>query len=81
MNILLTGGAGYIGSNVALALIRDGYEVVILDNLSNSSIQVIYDLQDFSKKNIKFFKANIADTDFVRNLLIEIMYVCLLKRI
>ena len=39
--ILLTGGTGYIGSHVCIELIKKGYEVIIIDNLCNSSIKVL----------------------------------------
>ena len=41
MRVLLTGGAGYIGSHTALALLNAGYDVVVLDNLSNSSPEAL----------------------------------------
>ena len=41
MKILLTGGAGYIGSHTAIELIERGYEAVIADNLVNSSVKVL----------------------------------------
>ncbi|MCE3244759.1 MAG: UDP-glucose 4-epimerase GalE, partial [Arthrobacter sp.] len=39
MKVLVTGGAGYIGSHTALCLLEDGHEVVVLDNLMNSSVE------------------------------------------
>ena len=54
MNILLTGGAGYIGSHVALSLIDKGYKVHIIDNLSTGNIKLI-------PKNASFTNCNIND--------------------
>ncbi len=66
--ILITGGAGYIGSHSAIDFIKSGYDVVILDNLSTGHIEIIDRIKDFaSGKNIKgrfidFINADIKDT-------------------
>jgi UDP-glucose 4-epimerase len=62
MNLLLTGGAGYIGSHVALALLDQGHKVTIIDNLINGSKRLI------PKKAI-FLKCDIADNKKISNLL------------
>lgn len=54
MKILLTGGAGFIGSHTAIELDKAGYEVVIGDNLSNSKIDVIDSIRKITGKNIEF---------------------------
>ena len=61
MKILLTGGAGYIGTHTAVALIESGHEIVIADNFSNSSHLVIERLEDISKIKIKHYQVDIAD--------------------
>ena len=61
MKILLTGGAGYIGTHTAVALIESGHEIVIADNFSNSSHLVIERLEDISKIKIKYYQVDIAD--------------------
>lgn len=48
--ILLTGGAGYIGSHMLLELLKADYEVLVLDNLSNSSIEAIKRVEKLAKK-------------------------------
>lgn len=51
MKILVTGGAGYIGSNICKRLVKDGHSVVVVDNLSNSSkdsLKALYDSPQFS---------------------------------
>ncbi|WP_394612742.1 GDP-mannose 4,6-dehydratase, partial [Escherichia coli] len=53
MAILITGGAGYIGSHTAVALLKKNYEVVIIDNLVNSHYSVIEKIQKISGKTIK----------------------------
>ena len=46
MAILLTGGSGYIGSHICLELIEAGFEVIVLDNLSNSSFESLKELKN-----------------------------------
>ena len=50
--ILVTGGLGYIGSHTVVELINSGYEVVIIDNLSNSKLDVIKKLEKITGKSI-----------------------------
>jgi UDP-glucose 4-epimerase len=61
MKVLLTGGAGYIGSHACLELLKAQHEVYIVDNLSNSNIESINKIQEFIKSNIFFTKCDIAD--------------------
>lgn len=61
MKVLVTGGTGYIGSHTASTLIRSGHEVVILDNLSNSSINVLHRLETIHGQTIPFYKGNVQD--------------------
>ena len=61
MKILLTGGAGYIGSHTAIELIQSGHNVVIMDDLSNSSAEVIRRIEDITKTTIPFVKADVRD--------------------
>ena len=51
MNILLTGGLGYIGSHVAVTLLNAGYDVVIVDNLVNSEIKTLNKIENITNKN------------------------------
>lgn len=60
-NILITGGAGYIGSHTAVELMNSGHEVIILDNLCNSSIKVLDRLEKLARKNIRFVRADVRD--------------------
>jgi UDP-glucose 4-epimerase len=59
--ILITGGAGYIGSHAVIQLLNSGYEVVILDNLSNSSVKVIDRISEISNRQVVFLKGDIQD--------------------
>lgn len=63
MNILLTGGTGYIGSHVALSLIEQGHEPVLYDNLDNSKLDVVTRLESIAKKSLTFIHDNILNTD------------------
>ena len=62
MNILLTGGAGYIGSHAALSLLDDGHKVHIIDNLSTGNEMLI-------PKSAKFTNCNINNEELISNLL------------
>ena len=61
MKILLTGGAGYIGSHTAVELYNAGHEVVIVDNLVNSKEEVIKRIDEISGKQTPFIKADVRD--------------------
>jgi UDP-glucose 4-epimerase len=61
MRILLTGGAGYIGSHTAVELLHAGFEVVIVDNLSNSNRTVIDRIRHISGKDVSFHEADLRD--------------------
>lgn len=62
MNILLTGGTGYIGSHTAVVLIDAGHNVVLFDNLSNSRRDVVDRLKKITKQDIHFIEGDIRDT-------------------
>lgn len=69
--VLLTGGAGYIGSHTAVELLDSGYEVIIYDNLCNSSEVSIDRIKTITGKNLTFYKADILDTDFLKEVLVK----------
>ena len=71
MNILLTGGAGYIGSHTALTLIEAGHEVLLFDNLSNSDASVLERLEKILNKKIIFIEGDIRDTELLSKTLKE----------
>ncbi len=62
MRILVTGGAGYIGSHTCIELLADGHEVVVVDNLSNSSVQALDRVRDISARDLEFHHADLRDT-------------------
>lgn len=71
MNILLTGGAGYIGSHAAVLLSESGHEVVLLDNFCNSNPGVLVSLQKILGKTLPCIQSDIRDTDVVEKVLRE----------
>lgn len=63
MKILVTGGAGYIGSHTCVELLQAGYEVVVVDNLANSNEVAIDRVQEISGKSLQFYKVDIRDRE------------------
>jgi len=61
MKILVTGGAGYIGSHTCLELLKDGYEVVVVDNLSNSKEESLKRVQKLAGKTLAFHEVDLLD--------------------
>jgi len=71
VNILLTGGAGYIGSHTAVVLIQAGHEVVLLDNFCNSDPSVLERLATIVGKPVSCIEGDVRDTDLVEKVLRE----------
>ena len=75
MNILVTGGAGYIGSHTCLELLNAGHHVIVVDNLSNSKQESLKRVEDLTGKRIAFHAVDLRDqpalNDVFRNTAIE----------
>ena len=63
MAILVAGGAGYIGSHTCVELLNRGYEVVVIDNLYNSSEVALERVKEITGKSLKFYKGDILSRE------------------
>ena len=61
MKILVTGGAGYIGSHTVIELLEAGFEVVVFDNLSNSSVESLKRVEEITGRSLIFIEGDIRD--------------------
>jgi UDP-glucose 4-epimerase len=61
MKILVTGGAGYIGSHACVELLNAGYEIVVVDNLSNSKEEALKRVQEITGRELKFYREDLLD--------------------
>lgn len=68
MKILVTGGCGYIGSHTCVELLNEGYEVVIVDNFSNSKKDVLDKIKEITHKNFKFYQGDVCDKDLMEKI-------------
>lgn len=73
MKILVTGGLGFIGSHTVVELQNEGFEVVIIDNLSNSSEEVMVGIESISKKKPVFEKMDLREKKQLNHSLKNIM--------
>ncbi len=71
MAILTTGGAGYIGSHTCIELINAGYDVVVVDNLDNSSEKSLERVEKIVGKKVKFYKEDVRDKEALRKIFRE----------
>lgn len=76
MKILVTGGAGYIGSHTVVELQNAGYEVVVVDNLSNSSEISLRRVSKITGKQVPFYKVDIRDRDSLNKVMEEHRFDC-----
>lgn len=71
MKILITGGCGYIGSHTAVELLENNYEIVIIDNFSNSKKDVIEKIKQITKKDFKFYEGDVKDKNLLEKIFKE----------
>lgn len=71
MNVLVTGGCGYIGSHTCCELLNKGYNVIIIDNLSNSKREVINHIESITKKEVVFYEGDVSDKELLRKIFTE----------
>ena len=71
MKILVTGGTGYIGSHTVVELLNNGYEVVIIDDFSNSKPETLDKMEKITGKSIHFYQLNLCDKEGLRKIFKE----------
>lgn len=68
MSILVTGGAGYIGSHTVIDLVENGYDPIIADNLCNSKFEAVKRVRELCGKDVKFYEYDLCDIGLVRDI-------------
>lgn len=86
MAILVTGGTGYIGSHTVTELLKEGYEVIVIDNLINSAYDVVDRIKKLSKRDFVFYKGDITDESllfkiFTENNITDVIHFAGLKSV
>ena len=71
MNILVTGGAGYIGSHTCLELLQQDYEVIVIDNLCNANPESLRRVEQLTGKKIKFYEGDVRDEALLERIFAE----------
>ncbi len=71
MNVLVTGGAGYIGSHTSVELLNAGHTVVCVDNLVNSKYEAVRRVEELTGKKVKFYEGDIRDKAFMDSVFTE----------
>ena len=71
MKLLVTGGAGYIGSHTVVELLTKGHDVVVIDNLSNSSREAIKRVEEITGKSVEFHEADVRDREALDTIFAE----------
>ena len=71
MNVLVTGGAGYIGSHTCVELLENGYGVVVIDNLVNANPVSLKRVEQITGKTVKFYEGDVRDEALLRKIFAE----------
>ena len=78
MNVLVTGGAGYIGSHTCLELLESGYGVIVIDNLCNSSAKSLERVQELTGKTLDFYQGDVRDEALLRRIFADHQIGCVI---
>lgn len=70
-NILVTGGLGYIGSHTCVELINSGYNVIVIDNLCNSKVEVKDSIKNITGKDVAFYQGDVSDLSLLEKIFSE----------
>ena len=71
MSVLVTGGAGYIGSHTCIEMIKAGYDVVVVDNLDNSNVEALHRVEKIVGRKIKFYENDVRDKAALKKIFTE----------
>ena len=71
MNVLVTGGAGYIGSHTCVELLESGHDVVVIDNLCNSSPKSLDRVKEITGKELRFYEGDVRDAELLKKIFAE----------
>ncbi len=71
MAILVTGGAGFIGSHTCVEMLEAGYDVVVVDNLYNSCVEALHRVEKITGKSVKFYEGDVCDRALLRTIFSE----------
>ena len=78
MNVLVTGGAGYIGSHTCVELLEGGHSVVVVDNLCNSNPESLDRVQELTGKTLKFYEGDVRDAELLKQIFAENAIDCVI---
>ncbi len=78
MSILVTGGAGYIGTHTCVELLKENYEVVVIDNLSNAKKEALHRVEKITGKTIKFYQDTVLDESALEKIFQENQIDCVI---
>ena len=78
MKILVTGGIGFIGSHTCVELLESGHEIVVIDNLSNCSIDAVDKIKAITGKDFKFVECDIRDRELLNKIFSENDFDCVI---
>ena len=78
MNVLVTGGAGYIGSHTCLELLESGHEVIVIDNLCNSNPESLNRVKMITGKEVPFYEGDVRDETLLNKIFDEHAIECVI---